>query len=132
MDTASFSPISLNDVIPTWNDAPDYVLSIIRKIISGGIGLWIFIGETDGRTIVSSARYALNRFRSKTIQEWNPWYVHKQLKLHIGLLNIGHFWGALSTRESSVFGLAVIRGFWWFPLGPSCGISFSSSDKIGR
>ncbi|CAL9101728.1 unnamed protein product [Musa acuminata var. zebrina] len=124
MDTASFSPISLNDEIPTWNDAPDYVLSIIRKIISGGIGLWIFSGETDGRAIVSSTRYALNRLRSKTIQEWNPWYVHKQLKLHIGLLNIVHFWGPLSTRESSVFGLAVIRGFWWFPLGPSCGIIF--------
>ncbi|CAL9044896.1 unnamed protein product [Musa banksii] len=124
MNTASFSPISLNDVIPTWNDAPDYVLSIIRKIISGGIGLWIFIEETDGRAIVSSARYALNRFRSKTFQEWNPWYVHKQLKLHIGLLNIVHFWGALSTRESSVFGLAVIRGFWWLPLGPPCGIIF--------
>ncbi|THU66597.1 hypothetical protein C4D60_Mb05t15840 [Musa balbisiana] len=97
MDTASFSPISLNDVIPKWNDAPDYVLSIIRKLVSGGIGLLIFSGETDGRAIVSSARYALNRLRSKTIQEWNPWYVHKQLKLHIGLL---HFWGALSTRES--------------------------------
>lgn len=61
MDTASFSPISLNDVIPKWNDAPDYVLSIIRKLVSGGIGLLIFRWSTElgSPSKIVSTRYSL-------------------------------------------------------------------------
>ncbi|PNT69112.1 hypothetical protein BRADI_3g49590v3 [Brachypodium distachyon] len=62
-----------------WNDAPFSTLPIIRKLIAGGIRVWVFSGDTDGRIPVTSTRLTLNKLGLKTVQEWTPWYDHLQV-----------------------------------------------------
>ncbi|XP_072987359.1 serine carboxypeptidase-like 34 [Typha latifolia] len=68
-----------SDAITKWNDAPASVLPIIRKLINGGLRVWVYSGDTDGRIPVTSTRYTLHKLGLKTIQEWKPWYDHEQV-----------------------------------------------------
>ncbi|XP_073101769.1 serine carboxypeptidase-like 34 [Elaeis guineensis] len=68
-----------SDAINDWNDAPASVLPILRKLINAGLRVWVYSGDTDGRVPVTSTRYALNKLGLKTVQEWSPWYHHKQV-----------------------------------------------------
>ncbi|KAG6489763.1 hypothetical protein ZIOFF_051042 [Zingiber officinale] len=68
-----------SDAISKWNDAPSSVLPVIRKLIDGGIRVWVFSGDTDGRIPVTSTRLTLNKLGLKTIQEWKPWYDRMQV-----------------------------------------------------
>ena len=68
-----------SDVIPTWNDAAFSTLPIIRKLITGGLRVWVFSGDTDGRIPVTATRLTLNKLGLKTVQEWTPWYDHLQV-----------------------------------------------------
>lgn len=68
-----------SDVIGKWRDAPFSTLPIIRKLVAGGIRVWVFSGDTDGRIPVTSTRLTLNKLGLKTVQEWTPWYDHQQV-----------------------------------------------------
>ncbi|KAG6489772.1 serine carboxypeptidase-like 34 [Zingiber officinale] len=68
-----------SDAISKWNDAPSSVLPVIRKLIDGGIRVWVFSGDTDGRIPVTSTRLTLNKLGLKTIEEWKPWYDRMQV-----------------------------------------------------
>ncbi|KAM0922244.1 hypothetical protein ACQ4PT_006294 [Festuca glaucescens] len=68
-----------SDAIGTWNDAPASTLPIIRKLIAGGIRVWVFSGDTDGRIPVTATRLTLNKLGLKSVQEWTPWYDHLQV-----------------------------------------------------
>uniref|UniRef100_A0A0E0K2R2 carboxypeptidase D n=1 Tax=Oryza punctata TaxID=4537 RepID=A0A0E0K2R2_ORYPU len=68
-----------SDAIGKWRDAPFSTLPIIRKLVAGGIRVWVFSGDTDGRIPVTSTRLTLNKLGLKTVQEWTPWYDHQQV-----------------------------------------------------
>lgn len=68
-----------SDNVTFWEDAPASILPVIRKLIAGGLRIWVFSGDTDGRIPVTSTRYTLRKLGLKTIQEWAPWYSHKQV-----------------------------------------------------
>ncbi|EMS66545.1 Serine carboxypeptidase-like 34 [Triticum urartu] len=68
-----------SDVIGKWNDAVPSTLPIIRKLVAGGIRVWVFSGDTDGRIPVTSTRLTLNKLGLKTVQEWTPWYDRLQV-----------------------------------------------------
>ncbi|GMG98902.1 hypothetical protein Nepgr_000742 [Nepenthes gracilis] len=63
-----------SDIIQTWQDAPSSVLPIIRKLIAGGISIWVYSGDTDGRIPVTATRLTLKKLGLKTRKEWTPWY----------------------------------------------------------
>uniref|UniRef100_A0A0D9VIP1 Carboxypeptidase n=1 Tax=Leersia perrieri TaxID=77586 RepID=A0A0D9VIP1_9ORYZ len=68
-----------SDAIGRWRDAPFSTLPIIRKLVAGGIRVWVFSGDTDGRIPVTSTRLTLNKLGLKMVQEWTPWYDHQQV-----------------------------------------------------
>ncbi|XP_020161023.2 serine carboxypeptidase-like 34 [Aegilops tauschii subsp. strangulata] len=68
-----------SDVIGKWNDAVPSTLPIIRKLVAGGIRVWVFSGDTDGRIPVTATRLTLNKLGLKTVQEWTPWYDRLQV-----------------------------------------------------
>ncbi|KAF9682027.1 hypothetical protein SADUNF_Sadunf05G0065500 [Salix dunnii] len=68
-----------SDSITFWSDAPLSILPIIKKLIAGGIRIWVYSGDTDGRIPVTATRYTLNKLGLKTIEEWTPWYQGKQV-----------------------------------------------------
>ncbi|XP_038971039.1 serine carboxypeptidase-like 34 [Phoenix dactylifera] len=68
-----------SDVILEWNDSPASMLPTLRKLINGGIRVWVYSGDTDGRIPVTSTRYSLNKLGLNTTQEWTPWYTSQQV-----------------------------------------------------
>ncbi|KAF3451011.1 hypothetical protein FNV43_RR07100 [Rhamnella rubrinervis] len=63
-------------VIRGWNDSPDTVLPIIRKLLNAGLRIWVYSGDTDGRVPVTSSRYSIKKMGLRINEEWRAWF-HK-------------------------------------------------------
>ncbi|KAF5468318.1 hypothetical protein F2P56_012477 [Juglans regia] len=57
-----------------WKDRPTTILPIIKRLISSGVSLWIYSGDTDARVPVTSSRYAINKLKLRVDTDWRPWY----------------------------------------------------------
>ncbi|XP_031495717.1 serine carboxypeptidase-like 35 [Nymphaea colorata] len=68
-----------SEVIAKWNDAPDSVLPVLRKLMKGGLRVWVFSGDTDGRVPVTSTRYSLNKMQLKEKAAWRAWFHNHQV-----------------------------------------------------
>ncbi|KAJ4849420.1 hypothetical protein Tsubulata_007257 [Turnera subulata] len=68
-----------SDINSRWNDSASTILPVIKKLRDGGIRVWVFSGDTDGRVPVTSTRYTLNKLGLKIIEDWTPWYNHREV-----------------------------------------------------
>ncbi|CAI0415471.1 unnamed protein product [Linum tenue] len=68
-----------SDTIQSWHDAPHSVLPVIKKLVAGGVRVWVYSGDTDGRIPVTSTRLTLNKLGLNTTKEWAPWYFRRQV-----------------------------------------------------
>ncbi|OVA09287.1 Peptidase S10 [Macleaya cordata] len=68
-----------SDNITFWSDAPASILPIIKKLVQGGLRIWVYSGDVDGRIPVTSTRYTLNKLGLKTKEDWTPWYNHHEV-----------------------------------------------------
>ncbi|KAL2509769.1 Serine carboxypeptidase-like 34 [Forsythia ovata] len=64
--------------ITFWSDAPSSILPIISKLIAGGLRIWVYSGDTDGRIPVTATRLSLKKLGLKINQDWSPWYTDKK------------------------------------------------------
>lgn len=67
-----------SDNITFWKDAPPSMLPIIKKLVKGGLRIWVYSGDTDGRIPVTATRLTLRKLGLKIIQEWTPWYTNNE------------------------------------------------------
>ncbi|KAI4313245.1 hypothetical protein L6164_026238 [Bauhinia variegata] len=68
-----------SDTIRFWNGAPSSMLPVIKKLIAGGLRVWVFSGDTDGRIPVTATRYTLRKLGLRIVEDWTPWYTSKQV-----------------------------------------------------
>nr|TKR78635.1 hypothetical protein D5086_0000279510 [Populus alba] len=68
-----------NDVNRAWQASATSILPVIKKLINGGIRVWVFSGDTDGRVPVTSTRYTLNKLGLNITEDWTPWYNHREV-----------------------------------------------------
>ncbi|KAL1362281.1 hypothetical protein HN51_010546 [Arachis hypogaea] len=68
-----------SDQINTWNGSPQSMLPILKKLVDGGIRIWVFSGDTDGRIPVTSTRLTLRKLGLSIVQHWTPWYTSRQV-----------------------------------------------------
>ncbi|XP_039119347.1 serine carboxypeptidase-like 34 [Dioscorea cayenensis subsp. rotundata] len=68
-----------SDVITKWKEAPSSVLPVIRKLVDGGVRVWVFSGDTDGRIPVTATRYTLRKLGLKILHDWKAWYNNEQV-----------------------------------------------------
>ncbi|XP_042404202.1 serine carboxypeptidase-like 34 [Zingiber officinale] len=68
-----------SDVINYWNDSPASILPVIRKLVDGGVRVWVYSGDADGRIPVTATRYTLRKLGLKTVQEWTAWYDRQEV-----------------------------------------------------
>ncbi|MED6178991.1 Serine carboxypeptidase-like 34, partial [Stylosanthes scabra] len=54
------------------------MLPILKKLIAGGIRIWVFSGDADGRIPVTSTRLTLRKLGLNIVQDWTPWYTSRQ------------------------------------------------------
>ncbi|XP_051146958.1 uncharacterized protein LOC127262351 [Andrographis paniculata] len=60
--------------IVAWTDKPETVLPVIKELMAGGISVWIYSGDTDGRVPVTSAKYSVKKLGAAVKTPWRPWY----------------------------------------------------------
>lgn len=68
-----------SDNITFWKEAAHSILPIIKKLIAGGIRIWVYSGDTDGRIPVTSTRYTLRKLGLNIVEDWTPWYTSRQV-----------------------------------------------------
>ncbi|KAL2939076.1 Serine carboxypeptidase-like 34 [Bienertia sinuspersici] len=68
-----------NDNITSWSDSPPSILPLMKKLVAGGLRIWVFSGDNDGRIPVTSTRLTLRKLGLKIIQDWTPWYSNLQV-----------------------------------------------------
>ncbi|KAK6796260.1 hypothetical protein RDI58_003961 [Solanum bulbocastanum] len=64
--------------ISFWNDAPFSMLPTMKKLIDGGLRVWVYSGDTDGRIPVTSTRLTLRKLGLKINEDWTPWYTNNK------------------------------------------------------
>ncbi|GLT48394.1 hypothetical protein SLA2020_220240 [Shorea laevis] len=56
-----------------WTDSPMTILPIIQTLMSSGIRVWIYSGDTDSVVPVTSSRYAINTYNLPIKTPWRAW-----------------------------------------------------------
>ncbi|RVX08469.1 Serine carboxypeptidase-like 31 [Vitis vinifera] len=67
------------DIFGNWSQSQPSVLPIYRKLIAGGLRIWVYSGDTDGRVPVLSTRYCLSTLKLPITRAWRPWYHQQQV-----------------------------------------------------
>ncbi|XP_027909956.1 serine carboxypeptidase-like 34 isoform X2 [Vigna unguiculata] len=62
-----------------WKDSPLSILPVIKKLVAGGLRIWVYSGDTDGAVPVTGTRYTLKKLGLKIVEDWTPWYTSKQV-----------------------------------------------------
>ncbi|KAL0703846.1 hypothetical protein Bca4012_070271 [Brassica carinata] len=67
------------DIFHNWTYIKPSVLPIYEKLIAGGLRIWVYSGDTDGRVPVLATRYSLSALELPIKTAWRPWYHEKQV-----------------------------------------------------
>ncbi|KAM0021042.1 putative carboxypeptidase D [Helianthus debilis subsp. tardiflorus] len=76
--SGTWEPCSM-DIYNSWKDSPISVLDVYQELISSGLRIWIFSGDTDGVLPVTCARQSINALNLTTVGPWRPWYEGDQV-----------------------------------------------------
>ncbi|XP_031120819.1 serine carboxypeptidase II-2 isoform X2 [Ipomoea triloba] len=77
---SSFKWVTCSDeVYDFWKDSPTTVLDVYQELISAGLRIWIFSGDTDAVIPVTSTRYSIDALKLPTVSPWRPWYDNGQV-----------------------------------------------------
>ncbi|KAH6779374.1 alpha/beta-Hydrolases superfamily protein [Perilla frutescens var. hirtella] len=61
-------------LIRNWKDSDNSILPIYKKLIAGGLRIWVFSGDTDSVVPVTATRFSLSHLNLKIKKSWYPWY----------------------------------------------------------
>nr|POE76410.1 putative serine carboxypeptidase-like 30 [Quercus suber] len=67
------------NIFDKWSDSKPSVLPIYKKLITAGLRIWVYSGDTDGRVPVLSTRYSLSALGLLITKAWRPWYHQKEV-----------------------------------------------------
>ncbi|KAF5950786.1 hypothetical protein HYC85_012779 [Camellia sinensis] len=67
-----------HSVFVTYNFTVFSVLPIYTKLIKGGLKIWIYSGDTDGRVPVIGSRYCIEALGLPLKSPWRSWYHNHQ------------------------------------------------------
>ncbi|KAK9141484.1 hypothetical protein Syun_010884 [Stephania yunnanensis] len=69
-----------SDVVSeNWKDTPRSVLDVYSELISAGLRIWMFSGDTDAVIPVTSTRYSIDALKLPTTSPWRAWYHNGQV-----------------------------------------------------
>ncbi|OUZ99791.1 Peptidase S10 [Macleaya cordata] len=102
-----------------WNDSPLTVLPVIQELMTSGIGVWIYSGDTDGRVPVTSSRYAINNLGTSVKTKWYPWYIEEEVGGYaveyqnltfVTIRGAGHFVPSYQPARALTFFSSFLQG----------------------
>ncbi|XP_024967865.1 serine carboxypeptidase II-2-like [Cynara cardunculus var. scolymus] len=62
-----------------WKDSPTSMLDLYHELISSGLRIWVYSGDTDGVIPVTSTHYSIDALNLTTINPWHAWYEDGQV-----------------------------------------------------
>ncbi|CAI9776176.1 unnamed protein product [Fraxinus pennsylvanica] len=68
-----------NSVFRTYNYTVFSIFPIYKKLIKGGIRIWIYSGDADGRVPVIGSRYCVEALKLPLKTPWTSWYHNHQV-----------------------------------------------------
>ncbi|XP_059435297.1 serine carboxypeptidase-like 33 [Corylus avellana] len=68
-----------NSILRTYNVSVFSTLPIYTKLIKGGLKIWVYSGDTDGRVPVIGSRYCIEALGLSLKSPWRSWYHHSQV-----------------------------------------------------
>nr|CAD1829725.1 unnamed protein product [Ananas comosus var. bracteatus] len=66
-------------ILNSYNFSVFSVLPIYSKLIKGGLRIWLYSGDADGRVPVIGSRYCMEALGLPVKTQWQPWYHNKQV-----------------------------------------------------
>ncbi|KAL3508207.1 hypothetical protein ACH5RR_033589 [Cinchona calisaya] len=66
-------------VFRTYRDTVPSLLPVYRKLINGGLKIWIYSGDADGRVPVIGSRYCIEALNLQVKSPWHSWYHRHQV-----------------------------------------------------
>lgn len=66
-------------LIKNWNDSEDSMLPTYKELISAGLKIWVFSGDTDSVVPVTATRFSLSHLNLTIKTPWYPWYTGGQV-----------------------------------------------------
>nr|XP_043631807.1 serine carboxypeptidase-like 27 [Erigeron canadensis] len=57
-----------------WTDSPLSMLPIYKELITAGLRIWVFSGDTDSVVPLTATRYSIDALNLSTIANWYAWY----------------------------------------------------------
>lgn len=63
----------------SYHDTVFSVLPIYKKLIKGGLKIWIYSGDADGRVPVIGSRYCIEALELPLKSPWHSWYHNHQV-----------------------------------------------------
>ncbi|KAJ1418675.1 Serine carboxypeptidase, histidine active site [Sesbania bispinosa] len=68
-----------DSILRTYNFSVFSVLPIYTKLIKGGLKIWVYSGDADGRVPVIGTRYCIDALGLPLKSSWRTWYHHNQV-----------------------------------------------------
>ena len=56
------------------------MLPVIKELMSSGISVWLYSGDTDGAVPVTTTRYAIDYLQTSVKTPWYPWYTQAEVQ----------------------------------------------------
>ncbi|OWM89997.1 serine carboxypeptidase 24-like [Punica granatum] len=66
-------------LIKNWNDSEMSMLPTYKELISAGLRIWVFSGDTDSVVPVTATRFSLSHLNLPIKTRWYPWYSGDQV-----------------------------------------------------
>ncbi|KAK9098190.1 hypothetical protein Syun_025235 [Stephania yunnanensis] len=66
-------------LIKNWNDSESSMLPTYKELISAGLRIWVFSGDTDSVVPVTATRFSLSHLNLTVETPWYPWYSDGQV-----------------------------------------------------
>ncbi|KAK9725082.1 hypothetical protein RND81_05G121300 [Saponaria officinalis] len=68
-----------DSILNTYNMTVQSVLPIYNKLIQGGLKIWIYSGDVDGRVPVIGSRYCVESLGLPVKTPWRSWFHNRQV-----------------------------------------------------
>ncbi|GER49872.1 serine carboxypeptidase-like protein [Striga asiatica] len=102
-----------------WQDSPSTVLPLIRKLMTTGLRVWIYSGDTDGIVPVQTTKYSMPKLGAKITIPWYPWHYNGEVGGYVvGYENVtfvsikgaGHFVPSYKPQQALAFFASFLQG----------------------
>ncbi|KAF8022273.1 hypothetical protein BT93_G2426 [Corymbia citriodora subsp. variegata] len=67
--------VGCSKIVRPWGHSAPTVLPLLQEVMSNGLRVWVYSGDTDGNVPVTSTQRSLSKMNLRTKSPWCPWFL---------------------------------------------------------